>query len=118
MNRLNSSGSSPGLSRPRCRDTSPTATISGCGSRRSLDIELGHAINRVYRILKGEAVRLNRALLPLEMRRALYTKIEETVTASIKAGRPGDLTLHLPAGIVPGGWSLSRQVDYRLMNDS
>ena len=82
------------------------------------DLELGHAINRVYRILKGEAARLNRTLLSLEMRRALYSKIEETVTASIKAGRPGDLTLQLPAGIVPGGWSLSRQVNYRLTKDT
>jgi hypothetical protein len=82
------------------------------------DISLGHAINRVYRILKWEAARLNRELLTLEMRRALYTKVDEVVSASIKAGRPGDLTLHLPDGIAPGGWSLSRQVNYHLEKDT
>ncbi len=82
------------------------------------DIRLGHAINRVYRILKWETARLNRKLLTLEMRQALYSKIEETVTASIKSGRTGDLTLHLPLGIVPGGWSLSREVNYHLTEDT
>jgi hypothetical protein len=82
------------------------------------DLYLGHAINRVYRILKWETARLNRELLTLEMRNALYSKIEEVVTASITASRPGDLTVHLPAGIVPGGLSLSRQVSYRLTRDS
>ena len=75
------------------------------------DKTLGHAINRVYRILKWDTARLRRELLTLEMRRALYDKVAEVVTASIPSGRPGDLTVHLPVGIVPGGWSLSREHD-------
>ena len=51
----------------------------------------------------------SRELLTLEMRRALYDKVAEVVTASIRTGRPGDLAVRLPVGIVPGGWSLSRQ---------
>ena len=74
-------------------------------------------INRVYRILKWDTARLRRELLTLEMRRALYDKVAEVVTASIASGRPGDLTVHLPVGIVPGGWSLSRGMTYRLTRD-
>jgi len=79
---------------------------------------LGHAINRVYRIVKWDTARLRRELLTLDMRRALYDKIAEIVTASIETGQPGDLAVHLPHGIVPGGWSLKRQVSYLLMKDS
>jgi GT2 family glycosyltransferase len=78
---------------------------------------LGHAINRVYRIVKWDTARTRRELLTLEMRRALYDKIAEVVTASIQYGRPGDLAVHLPDGIVPGGWSLARQLTYRLTKD-
>ena len=42
---------------------------------------LGHAVNRVYRILKWDTARLNRELPTVEMRRALYDKIAEVVTA-------------------------------------
>ena len=38
------------------------------------------------------------------MRRALYEKIAEVVTASIRTGQPGNLAVHLPIGIVPGGF--------------
>jgi hypothetical protein len=75
---------------------------------------LGHAINRVYRILKWDIARLRRELLPLAMRRGLYDKVAEVVTASIRSGQPGDLAAHLPEGLVPGGWSLARQLTYRL----
>ncbi len=51
------------------------------------------------------------------MRRALYDKVAEVVTASFASGRSGDLTVHLPVGIVPGGWSLSRGMTYRLTRD-
>jgi GT2 family glycosyltransferase len=78
------------------------------------DKALGHAINRVYRILKWDTARLRRELLTLEMRRALYAKVAEVVTAALETGRPGDLTVHLPVGIVPGDWSLSRSLSYRL----
>jgi glycosyltransferase involved in cell wall biosynthesis len=79
---------------------------------------LGHAVNRVYRILKWDTARLRRELLTLDMRRNLYDKIAEVVTASIPAGRTGDLAVHLPLGIVPGGWSLTRQLTYRLVRDT
>ena len=49
------------------------------------DRVLGHAINRVYRILKWDVARLHRELLDFEMRRALYDKVSETVDASIRA---------------------------------
>jgi hypothetical protein len=78
------------------------------------DKTLGHAINRVYRILKWDTARPRRELLTLEMRRALYDKVAEVVTASVRSGRPGDLTIHLPVGLVPGDWSLSRSLSYRL----
>ena len=82
-----------------------------------VDKTLGHAINRVYRILKWDTARLRRELLTLEMRRDLYAKVAEVVTASIPPGRSGDLTIHLPIGLVPGGWSLSRSMTYRLTRD-
>jgi GT2 family glycosyltransferase len=82
-----------------------------------VDRWLGHAINRVYRHLKWDTARLRRELLTLEMRRALYDKISEVVTASFATGRPGDLTVHQPVGLVPGGWSLSRSMTYRLAHD-
>ncbi len=75
---------------------------------------LGHAVNRVYRIVKWDTARLRRELLSLDMRRSLYDKISEVVTESIRSGRPGDLAVHLPPGIVPGGGSLSRTISYRL----
>ena len=81
------------------------------------DRVLGHAINRVYRIVKWDVARLRRELLDLDMRRALYDKVSEVVSESIQSGRPGDLTVHLPVGIVPGARSLSRQVTYRLTQD-
>ena len=80
-------------------------------------LQLGHAVNRVYRIVKWDTARLRRELLTIEMRRALYDKIAEVVTAAIQSGQPGDLAVHLPAGIVPGGWSLPRQLTYRLTRD-
>jgi GT2 family glycosyltransferase len=83
-----------------------------------VDKALGHAINRVYRILKWDTARLRRELLTLEMRRALYAKVAEVVTAAIESGRPGDLTVNLPVGLVPGGWTLSRSTTYRLTRDS
>jgi hypothetical protein len=79
---------------------------------------LGHAVNRVYRILKWDTARLRRELLDLGGRRALYDKIAEVVTASIQNGRPGDLAIHLPHGIVPGRWTLTRQLSYRLTRES
>jgi GT2 family glycosyltransferase len=78
------------------------------------DRVLGHAINRVYRIVKWDTARTRRELLTLDMRRALYEKIAEIVTASIQNGRSGEIAVHLPIGIVPGGWSLARQLTYRL----
>ena len=75
---------------------------------------LGHAINRVYRILKWDTARTCRELLTLDMRRALYDKVAEVVTAAIQTGQPGHLAIQLPVGIVPGGGSLARQLTYRL----
>ena len=78
------------------------------------DVVLGHAINRVYRIIKWDVARLRRELLDLETRRALYEKISAVVGESIQSGRPGDLTVTLPIGLVPGARSLSRQLTYHL----
>jgi hypothetical protein len=76
----------------------------------SLFHPVGYAVNRVYRIVKWDTARTRRELLTLDMRRALYDKVAEVVTASIQTGRFGDLAVHIPNGIVPGGWSLSRQL--------
>jgi glycosyltransferase involved in cell wall biosynthesis len=81
------------------------------------DKTLGHAINRVYRILKWDVARLRRELLTLEMRRVLYDKVAGVVTETVRSGRPGDLTIHLPIGLVPGDWALSRSLNYRLGRD-
>jgi glycosyltransferase involved in cell wall biosynthesis len=82
------------------------------------DRVLGHAINRVYRIVKWDAARVRRELLPLDMRRALYVRIDKMVTAAFETGEPGDLAVHFPVGLVPGGWSLPRQLTYRLTKDT
>jgi glycosyltransferase involved in cell wall biosynthesis len=75
---------------------------------------LGHAVNRVYRLVKWDTARVRRELLDLETRRVLYDTIAKVVTESIRSGRPGDIAVQLPNGIVPGGWSLSRRLAYRL----
>ncbi len=80
------------------------------------DVVLGHAINRVYRLIKWDVARLCRELLDLETRRALYEKISEVTSESIRTGRPGDLTVKLPVGLVPAARSLLRQLTYRLDN--
>ena len=43
------------------------------------DRVLGHAINRVYRIVKWDMARLGRELLDLDRRRGLYDKVAEVV---------------------------------------
>jgi glycosyltransferase involved in cell wall biosynthesis len=78
------------------------------------DVVLGHAINRVYRIIKWDVARLNRELLDLPGRHRLYDKISKVFADSIESGRPGDWTVNLPVGLVPGDRSLSRQLTYRL----
>lgn len=82
------------------------------------DKTLGHAVNRVYRLIKWDVARLNRALPDLALRRALYERAAEKVTASIASGHPADLSVNLPIGIVPGGWSLARGLTYRLTRDN
>jgi hypothetical protein len=61
---------------------------------------------------------MRRELLPLEMRRALYEKVAKVVMASIETGRPGELAVHFPVGIGPGGWTLPRQRSYQLNKDA
>ncbi len=78
------------------------------------DRVLGHAVNRVYRLLKWDMARIGRALLDLDARRGLYEKVSEVVTASIQTGKPGDVAVRLPDGLVPGERLLSRQLVYRL----
>jgi glycosyltransferase involved in cell wall biosynthesis len=78
------------------------------------DKELGHAINRVYRLVKWDIARLNRERPGPELRRALYEKVAEMVKTSFETGRESDLGVTLQLGIVPGGWSLSRGLTYRL----
>lgn len=80
----------------------------------NVERELGHAINRAYRILKWDFARVNREPTSAPVRRALYEKIAEVVGEAIRSGRPGELTVRLPDGIVPGGRSLSRSLVYRL----
>ena len=78
------------------------------------DVVKGHAINRVYRLIKWDVARLNRELLDLEARRDLYDKVSAVVSESIDCGRPGDWAVTLPVGLVPGGRSLTRKLTYRL----
>ncbi len=85
---------------------------------RVADRLLGHAVNRVYRIVKWDTARSRRQFLTLDMRRPLYDKISEVVTASFRTGCTGDLAVHLPSGLVPGGWSLARSLTYRLTRDT
>jgi hypothetical protein len=78
------------------------------------DKVLGHAINRVYRLVKWDIARLNREQPGLELRQALYERVAEKVRTSFETGRASDLGATLQLGIVPGGWSLSRGLTYRL----
>jgi GT2 family glycosyltransferase len=79
---------------------------------------LGHAVNRVYRIVKWDTARLRRELLSLETRRVLYDKIAEVVTDSIQTRRTRELTVQIPHGIVPGDWTLTRRLTYRFGKDA
>jgi hypothetical protein len=72
-------------------------------------------VNRVYRILKGDTARLRRSAFTLPMRRQLYQTVHDVVTAAWAEDKPGDLTVRLPYGIVPGGWVLPRSLIYRLV---
>lgn len=81
------------------------------------DKELGHAINRVYRLIKWDIARLNREQPGVELRRALYEKVADKVRSSFETGRASDLAVTLPPGIVPGGRSLSRSLTYRVSRD-
>ena len=78
------------------------------------DEDLGHAINRVYRIVKWDIARINREQPRLELRRALYERVAEKVKAHFETGRASDLGVTLRPGIVPGGCLLSRDLAYRL----
>jgi hypothetical protein len=62
-----------------------------------------HAANRVYQILNWHATRLRRELLTVAVRRGVPDKIARVVRASIQASPTGNLTVHLPCGIVLGG---------------
>ena len=75
---------------------------------------LGHAINRVYRLVKWDTARLRFELLSLDIRRSLYQKVSEVVTESMRDRCSGDIVVHLPTGIVPDGGLLSRSITYRL----
>ena len=78
------------------------------------DKELGHAINRVYRLVKWDITRVNREQPRLDVRRALYDRVAEKVKAYFETGRASDLGVTLRPGIVPGGCLLSRDLVYRL----
>ena len=78
---------------------------------------LGHAINRVYRILKWDVARLNGEWPRLETRKAIYEMAAREVTAFYDAGNANDLCVNLPSGIVPGGWTLTRSLNYRLIRN-
>jgi hypothetical protein len=99
------------------REEKGGVTQSGCPHRVPTDPDLWE-LQGVIPGATRPILPFNRELLTLDMRRALYDKVAEIVTASIQTGRPGDLSVHLPHGIVPGGWSLSRQLTYRLTKDT
>jgi hypothetical protein len=42
-----------------------------------------------------------------------FSEHRRVLTASLGSGWPGRLAIHRPAGIVPGGWSLSRGLSDR-----
>jgi hypothetical protein len=104
------------------RVTFPAALVHTVANHRasgrgpgSIEPALQQAVNRVYRILKGDTARLRRSALTLPMRRQLYQTVHDVVTAALAEGKPGDLTVRLPYGNVPGGWVLPRSVIYRLV---
>jgi hypothetical protein len=85
------------------------------GRFHALEPRLSHAVNRVYRILKWDCLKLRGRPMDLATRRALHARVREVVLAH-QAGRGGDpLRVPLPAGIVPGGPPLERVLEYRLL---
>jgi glycosyltransferase involved in cell wall biosynthesis len=107
------------------RATFPAALLQNIAasevhSERSDLVEppLQHAINRVYRISKRDTARLRGNALVLSMRQQLYRTVTDIVTAAWSEGKPGDLSVRLPFGIVPGGWSLPRSLSYRLVKEA
>jgi hypothetical protein len=82
-----------------------------------MNAAVSHAVNRVYRILKWDTAKLRGRLLTTPMRQGLYRTVSDVVTTALAEGRPGDLSVRLPYGIVPGGWELPRSLVYRLVKE-
>ena len=89
---------SAGLTRPSSSGTWHTTTRRGRAYYPVADKELGHAINRVYRLVKWDIARINREQPRLELRRALYERVAEKVKAHFETGRASDLGVTLRPG--------------------
>jgi hypothetical protein len=81
----------------------------------SSEPRLNQGINRVYRILKWDTAKLRGSVLTLSMRQDLHRTVSEVVTTAWNQDKPGDLSVRLPYGIVPGGWVLPRSLVYQLL---
>ena len=79
---------------------------------------VNHAINRVYRILKWDTAGMWRRPLPPADRSRLYEEALKFVTRCRDRGEADDLQIDLIPLPVPGGWSLSRRLSYRLARDA
>jgi len=72
------------------------------------------SINRLYRIIKFNLMRLGGQALARDDRERIYRLATDNVTAALREGKPLQVTLNFnKGGDMPGGWLLDGSLTYR-----
>jgi glycosyltransferase involved in cell wall biosynthesis len=75
------------------------------------------AINRLYRLIKFDLMRLRGKVVPREVREEVYRKVAQNLRAAVAAGKTLELGIDITAGEeLAVGWKLDRTLTYRLRN--
>jgi glycosyltransferase involved in cell wall biosynthesis len=111
----------------RSRQTLPEAWVTAIGHGDDLrvqyhemkDLWLGQRINAMYAQIKHDLARqLDKIIVPLEVRRAVYEEVRRTLRRAAESGQyPAGVEIRLPADLVVrlyGGWQMTRVWTYEL----